>query len=364
MEKVERFRIRPATEGEKPYTYQPCSEQLRQKTGMIGEISGWFGKDETRFTFGWMDADPKLNRNEYRSDEVKKEIGQLVDWLRSGENEDGFLGSLPRMDAYCSSHDEALFRGAEGEWYGFRIDSERRVYLLSAAHQGEWNCLRCCCYVKEIMDMHLAGAERGIRFVDPVFNDLFRIRDGEKIRIVFADGRKEEHTCRYIDPYHFEIDRCPKSSYQIGEFAALIERWEARIEKSDMASLPVDDMEETVINMDEIFTYADGCIHSEPKLEKAVKALDYSLGGQKYLLGVVNDLYVECLVNPGASEGVYVDCFLRSVSEGKRTHLGTYKTLDEGIDAFILMGEIAGAFTCFAEQKLYHRERRFASLAE
>ena len=41
-----------------------------------------------------------------------------------------------------------------------------------------------------------------------------------------------------------------------------------------------------------------------------------------------------------------------------RIHLGTIKTLDEGLDAYMKMGKIAGAFTCIGEMYLWKNYKK------
>ena len=49
-------------------------------------------------------------------------------------------------------------------------------------------------------------AERGISFITPDYQEKFRVADGEKIRIIGADGNFRDRICRYIDDYHFETE--------------------------------------------------------------------------------------------------------------------------------------------------------------
>lgn len=87
-------------------------------------------------------------------------------------------------------------------------------------NRGEYN-LYCYCYQKEWLNNHLKNAERGIRFIDPHYQEQFRIADGEKISIKLGDGKTMERTCRYIDDYHLEVGT---NLYHICEFAELCER--------------------------------------------------------------------------------------------------------------------------------------------
>ena len=55
------------------------------------------------------------------------------------------------------------------------------------------------------LDDHIRAARQGIRFITPDYKEIFRIPDGDKVRITFADGEAADYVCRYIDPYHVEV---------------------------------------------------------------------------------------------------------------------------------------------------------------
>lgn len=112
---------------------------------------------------------------------------------------------------FCCSHPE--FRISEQNW-GARIDTERHVYLfLLTPSRGSQHCF---CYRKEWLQKHMLNASQGIRFIDPHYRDLFRIPDGDSVRIYRPNGNAEDCVARYIDESHVEIgDRL----YHICEFA-------------------------------------------------------------------------------------------------------------------------------------------------
>lgn len=89
--------------------------------------------------------------------------------------------------------------------YGFRVDTPEYAYLLRLnPMQGDYN-LYIYCYRREALDRHLKNAERGICFVDPQGKTLFRIPDGDSIRVLRPDGTQHDHICRYIDDHRAEI---------------------------------------------------------------------------------------------------------------------------------------------------------------
>ena len=67
--------------------------------------------------------------------------------------------------------------------------------------------LYCHCYKKDWLDSHLERSEKGIRFIDSKYNDLFRIPDGGLIQIEYPNDKPKHCVCRYIDPYHVEIHK-------------------------------------------------------------------------------------------------------------------------------------------------------------
>ena len=108
------------------------------------------------------------------------------------------------MSKFCYEHPESSYEDDRNH-YGVRVDTERYSYLMRLnPNRGEYN-LYCYCYQKEWLNNHLKNAERGIRFIDPHYQEQFRIADGEKISIKLGDGKTMERTCRYIDDYHLEF---------------------------------------------------------------------------------------------------------------------------------------------------------------
>lgn len=64
-------------------------------------------------------------------------------------------------------------------------------------------------------------AQRGIRFIDSHYKELFRIPDGGKIKIRYSWGENKTYACRFIEDYHVEVgDRL----YHICQFAEIMEQ--------------------------------------------------------------------------------------------------------------------------------------------
>lgn len=67
-----------------------------------------------------------------------------------------------------------------------------------------------------------------IRFINSSYDEIFRIPDGEKIKIIYSDGREPvEKKCKNIDSYHLYVGN---NVYHICEFAEMLEKIGAKCE--------------------------------------------------------------------------------------------------------------------------------------
>ena len=203
---------RVLTEAERKYTFSQ-SQQLSMQTGLIGYLRADFGSAGNEFWTTWNDF-----RKDLKTDDFKKEFDLVINSYRFGDGE--FLSGRSTMSKFCYEHPESSYEDDRNH-YGVRVDTERYSYLMRLnPNRGEYN-LYCYCYQKEWLNNHLKNTERGIRFIDPHYQEQFRITDGEKISIKLGDGKTMERTCRYIDDYHLEVGT---NLYHICEFAELCER--------------------------------------------------------------------------------------------------------------------------------------------
>ena len=199
--------LRPMTHAERKYSYNQ-SQQITGQTGCIGYLRGPLD------SMGFRPELSSLNTDDFRAD--------LDITLEALRHEGCVLSNRERMQAYCLEHlDSAMDR--ESREYGFRMDTDKYAYLLRLnPREGE---VYFCCYFREWLDRHMEHARRGIRFITPHYDDLFRLQDGDKIRITTWDGRTLERTCRYVDEYHLEVGTYPRQElYHICQFAELMER--------------------------------------------------------------------------------------------------------------------------------------------
>lgn len=204
--------IRPLTEAERKYTYTQ-STQLSMQTGSIGVLHCGYASNQEFFAKFY-----DLNAR-WETGDFKENLDDMIAALCSDGT--GFLQNIHTMREYVQQHPENAFLGKEGTEYGFRMDTERYAYMMRCNPQKRNDNVEIHCYVKKWLDGHIHNAEKGIRFIDPHYNELFRIADGGKIVIQDAFGKTEERACRYIDETHAEIG---SQLYHICQFAELMER--------------------------------------------------------------------------------------------------------------------------------------------
>ena len=200
--------IREITPEERKYTYAQ-SMQIQGQTGSIGYLRGDFGSRGDEFFTTWND-----HRKQWKTDEFKAELDEVINALRSKEY--GLLESRSSMKNYAGKSPDSAFQGNCGTEYGFRVDEGQHAYLIRCnPAKGDYN-FYCFCYISKWLDGHIKNARQGIRFIDPHYNELFRIPDGGKIIVTSSWGEKSERVCRFIDEYHSEIG---SNLYHICEFA-------------------------------------------------------------------------------------------------------------------------------------------------
>ena len=206
--------ITPITANLEKYTFKQ-SNQLYQQTGCIGYLRADLGSSGKEFHSTWNDT-----CSFFKTDEFKKEFDDVINALRLDEKYGKMLGDRASLSKYC--HDNAKqYTGDDKQYFGIRVDTNKHTYLLRLnPNKGEYN-LYCYCYVKKYLETQLVQASKGIRFITPHYREIFRIPDGDKVKITHSDGERSYKTCRYIDDYHTEVgDRL----YHICEFAELMER--------------------------------------------------------------------------------------------------------------------------------------------
>ena len=204
--------IKPMSYEERKYTYAQ-SQQLRGQTGSIGRLRGDFDSSGTGFFTTWED-----HRRDLKTSEFKNELDDVINALRSDEY--GLLAGRSAMSRFARQYPDSTMKGNYTMEYGFRVDTEKHSYLLRCnPTKGDYN-FYCFCYKRESLNRHIETARKDIRFIDSHYKELFRLPDGEQIRITDENGKTEDRVCRYIDEYHTEVG---SNIYHICEFAERME---------------------------------------------------------------------------------------------------------------------------------------------
>ena len=192
------------------YTYHN-SQQISGQTGLVGYLRADFGSSDCGFFHTWNE-----HRADYNTDEFKAEFYAAIDYFREKGR---FLHKRRDMANFCYEVGKT-FEYENGREFGVRVNSEHYAFLMRLnPNKGEYN-LYCYCYKKDWLDSHLERSQKGIRFIDSKYNDLFRISDGGCITIEYPGEKPVERYCRFIDNYHVEIK---DNIYHICEFAERME---------------------------------------------------------------------------------------------------------------------------------------------
>ncbi len=166
-------------------------------------------------------ASPMLNG-------LRKLHGAEIEGLENPKSRENaaFVGAIlesrDKLREFCISTSEAGF-GNNREW-GLRVNTPKNSYLMRLnPNKGEYS-LYCYCYRRDWLEQHMENAKHGIRFIDPHYQEIFRIPDGDMVRIIKPNGDKLDRVARFIDDYHVEIGGglgC--DLYHICEFAERME---------------------------------------------------------------------------------------------------------------------------------------------
>ena len=208
------FPITSMTPEERLYAYSQSS-QIEGQTGCIGYLRGDFGAGKEFYT-SWFDR-----RKEYKDGEFKAEFDEVVNALRE---KDGLLCSRASMNRFCCQHPEAEFEWNYCTEYGFRVQTPQHTYMLRCnLNYGDYN-FYLYAYVARFLEHHMEKAKEGIRFMASSGRELFRIPDGDHIRIQRSDGSYIDRSCRYIDECHMEIGGGWDNLCHVYQFAEMMER--------------------------------------------------------------------------------------------------------------------------------------------
>ena len=209
------FEKRAMTEEEDKYTFRQ-SAQISGQCGLIGHLRADMDTNGNGFFSSWFDY-----RADLKTDEFKQELEEVINSLREKGD---VLHSRSDLAKYCFATPQSRMK-TEQDYYGIRVDTEKYAYLLRLnPNKGEYN-VYCYCYRRDWLDHHMQKARKGIRFINSNYKELFRIPDGDTVRIQMADETRDR-VARYIDDYHVEVG---DNLYHICEFAERMEGAKAKI---------------------------------------------------------------------------------------------------------------------------------------
>ena len=208
---MEQYKFTPLKQAEALYTFKQ-SAQISAQTGLIGYLSANMDMDGNGFFSNWTD-----HRRDLKTEEFKTEFDNIINFLRAEGNP---LHNRKAMANYCYPNLAAKIKSEDGA-YGIRVDTEEYACLFRLIPSSGIYNVYCYCYKKDWLDGHMKAAEKGIRFIDSNYNELFRIPDGSKIIIHYSWDEDQIRVCRYIDEYHVEVG---DNLYHICEFAERMEQ--------------------------------------------------------------------------------------------------------------------------------------------
>ena len=157
------LKITSMTPADRLYAYNQSS-QLEGQTGCIGHLRGDFGGGQEFFS-SWFD-----HRREYKTDEFKAELDEVVNTLRE---KDGLLCTRGSMTRFCYQNPEAEFEGNYCAEYGFKVQTPQHTYMLRCnPNYGDYN-FYLYAYVSRFLEHHMEKAKQGIRFITPGYKELF-----------------------------------------------------------------------------------------------------------------------------------------------------------------------------------------------
>ena len=215
--------IRPATQEEQKYAARQ-SAQLSGQTGCIGILFADLDKDGPGFYSDWIDQ-----RGYLKTEQFTEEFEKVINTLRLDKTTGWPLKNRDTLAFYCARFPLAEIKGDEKRSC-FCVETENYIYLLRVDPRVGQDNLSCYCYRRDWLTQHIECAHRGIRFIDTNYNELFRINDGEKIRITYPTGLVKELECRYIDDYHLQVGHERMNLYHICEFAERMESTGCKVE--------------------------------------------------------------------------------------------------------------------------------------
>ena len=228
------------------------TQRLSERCGNPGYLSGELAETGALFLNHWTPCVRSWNTPEF-----KTEFNAVLDRLRFSDEFGHMLENRSKMTVYCKDHPQTVIRNdsryifdaellkarsaaaycgthslacIRDEYrYIFRADTRDYAYLIRCILDGEDetnNHVYIYPYRRDMLDTHLSQAAYGVRFLDAGGTELFRLPDGDTVRIVTKDGGLLDRTVRYVDDEHAEIGG---SFYHIQDFARWMDNTGSRL---------------------------------------------------------------------------------------------------------------------------------------
>ena len=209
-----------ATKEERLYASQQSS-QIAAQTGCMAKYQAAFSDKGDELLESMKVIGSNGDKEAYTA-----ELNKLLEQLKTDKACGAPLSGRTALSRFCFHHTTAKMTDMDG-WQAFRADSGDFAFIIRVnPRPGEAN-IHIFIYISKWLDSHIEAARRGIRFIDPSYNELFRIPDGGKVKITYPDGKAVTRAVRYIDEYHAEIGN---GLYHICEFAESMESKGCKVE--------------------------------------------------------------------------------------------------------------------------------------
>lgn len=109
------------------------------------------------------------------------------------------------------------------------------------------------------------------------------------------------------------------------------------------------------ITITEVFKKIWDAVQRISDLQGAVAKMEYgiwTIDNTPLTKGMKDSAKVHCLIYTDKNQYAHVDCYLDDAADGQVYVLGTIKSRDNGLDAYAMSGQLAGAFTYLVNQYL------------
>lgn len=221
--------FRVMTKSEHIYSFAQ-SHQLNMQCGFIGYLRGDFGKSGNEFWTTWFESNSSLKTSEFST-----ELDNVINSLKDDISYKGVLSNFEDMKMLCTARQNAFISEyPDSRSYGFRVDTNKNAYLIRCIpYKSDYN-FYVYAYDRASLNRHIANAEKGIRFITPAYKELFRLKDGGKIKVIYSNGDTDIKACRFIDEYHTQIDN---NIYHICEYAERCQRAGTTVVQADNSYL-------------------------------------------------------------------------------------------------------------------------------